>query len=123
MIGVKQKTEEEIEAIRAENVDTEELMDKVVLKVSGTDDTTMEKIIELGWQKVPDRGLSENNAYLFYGPNNWVLRYWTVAPRLELRFKNSVAWDSAMENYSEFGPGKPLEIGRLKEKMIAHGIV
>lgn len=103
-------------------VDANELMDKVVLAVDGKDVMSKETIEALGWQKVPDRGMEENNGHLFY-LKNWVLRFWTVAPRIELSFKNSVAFDSALADPVNFGPGKELKIGLLKEKMIAYAIL
>jgi hypothetical protein len=103
-------------------VDMNELFDKVVFAVDGSENMTKENIELLGWKLVPDRCMSENNGFLFYGPKNWVLRFWTVAPRFELSFKNSVAFDSAKANPDSFGPGKQISIGLLKEKMIAFSI-
>lgn len=103
-------------------VDANELMDKVVLAVDGKELMSKETIEALGWIKVPDRGMEENNGYLFY-KGHWVLRFWTPAPRFELSFKNSVAFDSAIADPANFGPGKQLEIGLLKEKMIAYAIL
>ena len=104
-------------------VDATELLDKVTLAVDGTEYMTKENIEKLGWIEVKDRGMSENYGHLFYGPNNWVLRFWTVAPRFELSFKNSVAFDSAIADRENFGPGKPVKMGLLKEKMTAYAIL
>lgn len=103
-------------------MDVNELMDKVVLAVDGKEIMSKETITALGWVEVKDRGMAENNGHLFY-LKNWVLRFWTVAPRIELSFKNSVAFDSAIKDPANFGPGKQLSIGLLKEKMIAYAIL
>jgi len=104
-------------------IDATELMDKIILAVDGTEYVTVENILKMGWQEVKDRGMAENNGYLFYGPKNWVLRFWTVAPRIELSFKNSVAFDSAKADPENFGPGKQLKMGILKEKMTTYAIL
>jgi hypothetical protein len=104
-------------------IDSQKLMDNIVLAVDGTEHISVENILKMGWQEVKDRGMSENNGHLFYGPKNWVLRFWTVAPRIELSFKNSVAFDSAKADPESFGPGKPLPMGILKDKMTTYAIL
>jgi hypothetical protein len=84
---------------------------------------TVEEIKELGWGEVPDRGLKENSGHLFYGFGDWVLRYWTIAPRFELSYKNSIAYDSAIADYENFGPGKEISISKLKEVMGRYAIL
>jgi hypothetical protein len=84
---------------------------------------TDKQIADLGWLKVPDRGMSENNGSLFYNKNNWVLRFWRTYPRFELSYKNSVAYDSAIADYDNFGPGrKNASLEDLKLIMSKHGI-
>lgn len=126
MIGTKIKIEHENPAKNIGDVlvvDASQLLDKIVLAVDGTEHMTKENIEKLGWVEVKDRGMAENNGHMFYGPRNWVLRFWTAAPRIELSFKNTVAFDSAKSDPESFGPGKQISIGILKEKMIAYAIL
>ena len=84
---------------------------------------TVTEIKDLGWGEVQDKGMKENSGYLFYGFGDWVLRYWSIAPRFELSYRNSVAYDSAIADPENFGPGKELKIEELKKVMGRYAIL
>jgi len=114
MIG-KKKTSEEV----LDNLELESFYKLIDAPYS----IAHEEIISLGWAEMKDRGMSENNGYLYYFPGtNWVLRFWKIAPRIELRLGHLMSFDSALLNKDDFGPKKAIPLSVLEDLMTSRAI-
>jgi hypothetical protein len=57
-----------------------------------------DEIVKLGWLFQDDRGMSENNGYLFQ-KDNYELRYWTPHPRFNISKNKKIIYDTMYDNF------------------------